>query len=251
MVGSRFSHQGAVSTFAGCWNRPPSGRSSGELEELSGLLQPISFNHGAADSWTFGLDPKGVFSTSGLSKLIDEKILRTSNSSSLGTIRNNLVPKKVDVFVWRVLKRRIPILVELDKRGVDLHSVRCPNCDNDIESISHYLLSCEKVCNVWNRIFDWWSLPRPPNSVLSSLLGSNSGQNNSGLGNQVWQAVLWTCIYLVWKFRNEKVFKKKDWSVPVAVCEIQVKSFEWVSRRCKDKHFDWNIWLHNPCTLFT
>ncbi|XP_071688288.1 uncharacterized protein [Rutidosis leptorrhynchoides] len=165
----------------------------------------------------------------------------------MSTLRNNLILKKVEVFVWRVLKGRIPVLVELEKRGVDLHSVRCPNCDNDIESVCHSLLSCERVRDVWNRIFDWWNLPRPPNLNLSSLLGS--GQNGSVSHNRVWQAVMWTCAYLVWKYRNEKVFKNKVWNVPVAVCEIQAKSFEWVSRRCEETRIDWNNWLHNPSSI--
>ncbi|XP_071694603.1 uncharacterized protein [Rutidosis leptorrhynchoides] len=161
-----------------------------------------------------------------------------------------LVPKKVEVFVWRVLKGRILVLIELDKRGVNLHSVRCPKCDNAIECISHSLLSCEKVRDIWVRIFDWWSMPRPPNFDLRGLLEGNLGQVGSELGKNLWQAVMWMCMYLVWKSRNEKVFKNKDWNVSVAVCEIQVKSYEWVAKRCKAKVIDWDSWLHNPQDIF-
>ncbi|XP_071694324.1 uncharacterized protein [Rutidosis leptorrhynchoides] len=32
----------------------------------------------------------------------------------------------LEIFIWRVLKRRIPVRTELDKRGIDLKTVRCP-----------------------------------------------------------------------------------------------------------------------------
>ncbi|XP_071700547.1 uncharacterized protein [Rutidosis leptorrhynchoides] len=207
------------------------GRAGSELAELQQLLFSVPVSPDRPDWWYWDMSSKGVFTSKILSDLIDEKLFHSNGSFSSGTIRKSLIPKKVEVFVWRVLKGRIPVLVELDKRGVDLHSVRCPICDNDIESICHSLLTCEKVRNVWHKIFDWWSVRRPPNLDLRSLLSVNSWHINSDLGKHMWQAVTWTCIYHLWKNRNEKVFKNKDWTVPVAVCEIQVKSFEWVARR--------------------
>ncbi|XP_071699488.1 uncharacterized protein [Rutidosis leptorrhynchoides] len=216
------------------------GRAGSELDELQQLLKSVPVCADQSDLWCWNVSSKSIFKTKILSDLINEKLLCSNASTSSGTIRNSLVPKKVEIFVWRVLKGKILILVELDKRGVDLHSVCCPICDNDIESISHSLLSCEKFRNVWLKIFDWWSVPRPPNLDLRSLLITNSWHLNSDMGKHIWQAVTWTCVYLLWKNRNEKVFKNKDWNVPVAVREIQVKSFEWVARRCKEKVIDWN-----------
>ncbi|XP_071687137.1 uncharacterized protein [Rutidosis leptorrhynchoides] len=63
---------------------------------------------------------------------------------------------KVEVFVWRVLKKWLPVLVELDKWGIDLHSVRCSICDNDIESVDHSLGTCKEVNDLWRKVLDWW-----------------------------------------------------------------------------------------------
>ncbi|XP_071691498.1 uncharacterized protein [Rutidosis leptorrhynchoides] len=228
-----------------CWSRAPSGRAISELKDLQQLVRGISLQVGKNDQWEWSMGAKGVFKTCILSKKLDCCIISNSSTSS-GALRNVLVPKNVEVFIWRVLKGRIPVLVELDKRGVDLHSARCTNCDNDIECISRSLLSCEKVNNVWKKIFDWWEVTRPPILDLRPLLEGNLGQFSSDVGKKVWQAVIWTCVYLMRKFRNEKVFKKKDWCVPVAVCDIQIKSFEWVAKRYKTQAIYWNSWLHNP-----
>ncbi|XP_071721572.1 uncharacterized protein [Rutidosis leptorrhynchoides] len=248
-VGSRVLQDGSGQRFNGGWIREPTGRAKGELEDLHRLLSSVTLHPKKADSWCWSMCSTGSFKTKVLSELIDSKLLHASSSSSSGTIRNSLVPKKVEVFVWRILKGRIPVLVELDKRGVDLHSVRCPNCNDDIESISHSFLFCEKVRNVWDNIFDWWDVPRPSSLNLRALLDGNSVHFGSEVARSIWQAVIWSSVYLMWKNRNEKVFKNKSWNVPVAVCEIQVKSFEWVARRCKEKDIDWNSWLHNPYSL--
>ncbi|XP_071699026.1 uncharacterized protein [Rutidosis leptorrhynchoides] len=250
-VGSRVLGTGAEQRFNGSWIREPSGRAKGELEELQGLLRSVILQSDKPDSWCWNMCNSGTFKTKILAEHIDSKILHVNSSSSSETIRNSLVPKKVEVFIWRVLKGRIPVLIELDKRGVDLNSVRCPTCDNDIENINHFILSCDKTRDVWAKIFDWWAVPRPQNLTVRSLVDGSTGSLGSDVGRDVWQAVIWTSVYLLWKYRNEKVFKNKCWNVPVAVCEIQVKSFEWVVRRCKGKDIDWNRWLHNPCNIFS
>lgn len=50
----------------------------------------------------------GVFTVKVLSLLADEKILKVD-----ATAMNNLIPKKVGVFMWRALKGRIPVRMEL------------------------------------------------------------------------------------------------------------------------------------------
>ncbi|XP_071714226.1 uncharacterized protein [Rutidosis leptorrhynchoides] len=187
-VGSRVLGNGAEQRFNGSWIREPSGRAKGELEELQGLLRSVTLQSDKPDSWCWNMCNSGIFKTKILAEHIDSKILHVNSSSSSGTIRNSLVPKKVEVFIWRVLKGRIPVLIELDKRGVDLNSVRCPTCDNDIENINHFILSCDKTRDVWAKIFDWWTVPRPQNLTVRSLVDGSTGSLGSDVGRDVWQA---------------------------------------------------------------
>ncbi|XP_071704626.1 uncharacterized protein [Rutidosis leptorrhynchoides] len=150
------------------------------------------------DGWKCSLAGNEIFKTKILSDVIDSKLLHTGTTIRT-TLRNNLVPKKVEVFVWRVRRGRLPVMVELDKRGIDQHSVCCPICDNDIESLYHSLLSCSIVKELWATIFDWWGLNRYTNTNVNDLLQGNSSNIGSNLGKKVWQAVIWTCGYLIWK----------------------------------------------------
>nr|GEV76846.1 RNA-directed DNA polymerase, eukaryota, reverse transcriptase zinc-binding domain protein [Tanacetum cinerariifolium] len=75
------------------------------------------------------LDDDWEFTVKELARLVEEKMLHT-DSGGQETIWNKLVPKKVNIFVWRALKGRLPVHVELDRRDIDLDSVLCPCCVN-------------------------------------------------------------------------------------------------------------------------
>nr|GEX85103.1 reverse transcriptase domain, reverse transcriptase zinc-binding domain protein [Tanacetum cinerariifolium] len=57
-----------------------------------------------------------------LSRLVEEKSLHV-DSVGQETLWNKLVPKKANIFIWRMLKGRLPVRGELDRRGIDLDSV--------------------------------------------------------------------------------------------------------------------------------
>ncbi|GKD59605.1 reverse transcriptase domain, reverse transcriptase zinc-binding domain protein, partial [Tanacetum coccineum] len=104
------------------WSRVPRGRTVGELEELEATLADVRLKQFNEDSWAWKLDAK------------------------------------VNVFVWRALNGRLPVRVELDKKGIDLDTLLCLGCDNVVESLDHCLVLCENVINVWDMIFAWWGV---------------------------------------------------------------------------------------------
>ncbi|XP_071727951.1 uncharacterized protein [Rutidosis leptorrhynchoides] len=167
-------------------------------------------------------------------------------TSRHATIRNNLVPLKIVIFIWRVLKRRIPVCTEIDKRGIDLDSVRCPLCDDDVESIDHALFFCRHSMDIWERVYKWWNLGSVTNLSVNEAFRGNANRTLTNLGSRIWQALEWTCGYLMWKNWNNKVFGNKCWSGPTALMEIQLKSFEWISAHVKDRKIDWLDWMSNP-----
>ncbi|XP_071713653.1 uncharacterized protein [Rutidosis leptorrhynchoides] len=137
------------------------------------------------DTWEWALDGGKPLTIKKLSGLCDENIL-ASASNATSTLRNNLVPKKIEIFVWRLMKKRLPVRIELDKKGIDLHSVRCPLCDNDLETTDHTLVFCSYAQDIWNRDFQWWGLGAFVNLSFSEILRGNSGVSMSTFGNKIW-----------------------------------------------------------------
>ncbi|GKC90986.1 RNA-directed DNA polymerase, eukaryota, reverse transcriptase zinc-binding domain protein [Tanacetum coccineum] len=131
------------------------GRIVEELEELEATLVDVRLKQFNEDSWAWKLDAKGIFLVKALSRWIEQ---RMSVADVNKTLWNNLVPRKVNVFVWRALNRRLFVRVELDKKGIDLDTLLCPGCDNVVESLDYCLVLCENVINVCDMIFAWWGV---------------------------------------------------------------------------------------------
>ncbi|XP_071687314.1 uncharacterized protein [Rutidosis leptorrhynchoides] len=250
MVSDRLQICNATMTYNWNWIRTPCGRTMGKLDSLTELLSGTSLSSETKDKWLWIMSGNERFTVKILSSIIDESLLAIG-TNNYETIRNNLVPKKLEIFTWRVIKKRILVKLELDKRGIDLHSVRCPLCDDDLETIDHALIFCKHSLDVWNRIFKWWGLGNFSNLSTNEILRGIAPSQMSNLGRLIWQAVEWVCVYFIWKNRNNRVFHGKMWNTPIALNEIQSKSFEWISHRSKGKKLDWFDWLNNPSVYLT
>ncbi|XP_071741159.1 uncharacterized protein [Rutidosis leptorrhynchoides] len=143
-----------------------------EYAELQAKIDSFPGPNRNIDGWIWVLNNHGKFSTKVLSKLVDNLSLRVGEFGK-ETIRNNLVPIKLGVFVWRAKLRRLPVRIELDNRGIDIDSVRCPTCDDDIESMEHAFIFCTHASDVWDRVFKWWGLQNPNNLSIEEILCGN------------------------------------------------------------------------------
>ena len=150
-------------------------------------------------------------------------------SGARATLWNNWVPKKVNIFIWRALKGRLPVREELDKRGIDLDSLLCPCCNSVVESCNHSLVLCNFAMSVWERVFSWWNIGSVNVFSIEELFSSWGNVVIPNSVSRLWQVVIWTSGYYLWKTRNEEVFKRKLSSINKIVQDIQLKSYEWVT----------------------
>ncbi|XP_071694717.1 uncharacterized protein [Rutidosis leptorrhynchoides] len=196
-----------------------------------------------SDSWQWNLQSNGFFSTSTLTTLIDERLVVQNNSNRVDTVRNNMLPQKIGIFVWRTKLSRIPVRVELDKRGIDLDLVRCPICDRDIETVEHIMLHCPFAKDIWSRVFRWWNIGVPNYTNLGDIF---QGKHGSGSLSKLWQAIKWISGYIIWQKRNQTLFRNKKGNGPTTLKGIHIKTYEWVKHRSKKTSIDWIQWLLNP-----
>ncbi|XP_071699302.1 uncharacterized protein [Rutidosis leptorrhynchoides] len=193
--------------------------------------------------WAWSND--GSFSVRRLTDILIRAEL-ANQTSDAKTLRNNLVPLKAELFIWRARWKRIPTRVELDKRGMDLGTIRCPVCDDGLETVEHSIILCNFALDIWKRVFDWWNLgPFTNMSINESFLG-NGYSFNSAMGKQLWQATEWVTGYMIWNSRNATTFSKAKTTSAMVFKEIQIKSFEWFSKRIKVSNIEWDPWIENP-----
>ncbi|GJS97287.1 retrovirus-related pol polyprotein from transposon TNT 1-94 [Tanacetum coccineum] len=144
---------------------------------------------GCRDRWRWALHESGDFTVKELTKLVEEKILDVNNEGD-STIWNKWVPKKVNIFVWRALKGRLPVREELDKRGIDLDTLLCPSCGDVVESCSHCLVMCNFAMSVWEKIFSWWNIGNVNAFSIEELFSFSGNANIPNRSSRLWQAVL-------------------------------------------------------------
>ncbi|XP_071700173.1 uncharacterized protein [Rutidosis leptorrhynchoides] len=227
------------------WSRTPTGRTQAQFEELQALLSSFKYGENESDTWKWILQPNERFSTNALTKLINEKLV-PDPSVNIKYVRNPFLPEKIGLLIWRVIMRRIPVRVELDKRGIDLDSVRCPVCDNDVETVDHIMFQCSFAKDIWNRVSRWCKFGNIQCMNSSEIFQGKKDPSRADSYSSLWQAIVWVTGYMIWQNRNLTVFKKKKGNGPMGLNEIQIKAFEWISNRSRKKMFEWNQWLMNP-----
>ncbi|XP_071706728.1 uncharacterized protein [Rutidosis leptorrhynchoides] len=248
-VADRISYVNSNSIGIWDWSRPPSGRALDELMELNNLISSVCITD-RPDAGKFSLDASGIFTTSSLSNLINA-LKYGVHSRNIALPRNKFVPQKVFIFTWRVIQLKIPVRSELDKKGIDLHTILCPLCDHHIETIEHALITCPKVSSIWAQILDWWNQNNSSISDINGAIISDHGFPHNAVGSYIWQATKWIACYIIWKHRNLKVFSNKMWNPAMLISEIQTQSYSWISIRSRKKNpIEWHQWLLNP-SFFT
>ncbi|GJU71560.1 zinc finger, CCHC-type containing protein [Tanacetum coccineum] len=131
------------------------------------------------------------------------------NSNSLHTRWNKLIPLKVNILAWRVSNKRIPTRYNLDRRGIDLHSTRCPVCDNDIETEEHLFVKCPIAIASWKMVFSWWQLVDIPLSNRGDVLTMAERTPMTKAQKKFFDAVVNTTIWAIWNYRNKVIFNLK------------------------------------------
>ncbi|GJS55567.1 RNA-directed DNA polymerase, eukaryota, reverse transcriptase zinc-binding domain protein [Tanacetum coccineum] len=51
----------------------------------------------------------------------------------------------------------MPTRINLDHRGIDLNLVRCPICDEDVETEEHIFVHCNLARKIWKDVLLWWN----------------------------------------------------------------------------------------------
>ncbi|KAJ9555354.1 hypothetical protein OSB04_009968 [Centaurea solstitialis] len=230
------------------WRRDPRGRELSEFSELCRLLDNFKPKLVGVDKFVWKLDPVGGFSVKSLRGVLGERRvrLREVGVTVEPTRWDKSIPAKVNVFFWRASLGGLPCREVLDKRGLDMDSILCPRCNRDIETVSHALVSCEKVKALWLLVGKWWNLDVSNTGTLQDLLltAVRSGSNSKGTAR--WEATIRCVAYLVWCNRNNWVFNSAKDDPADKLLEFQRRIFEWLSIRNKEMRVDWVSWISDP-----
>jgi hypothetical protein len=150
-------------------------------------------------------------------------------------------PSKVRAFAWQLLQDRIQTKENLYKRRMlQLDQQTCVMCNRCIESASHLFLHCDYAAKVWYALTKWLGiyLIVPPNISMSFAMWATCVSNKKGKAVMcmIWNAFIW----ILWKVRNDYVFKNKVTNIEEMVDRVKLVSWQWfIGRLAK-----------SPCLLY-
>lgn len=153
--------------------------------------------------------------------------LSTSFLPSQPTHQNKMLSSKVNILFWRVMNRRIPTIINLDWRGIDIDNVCCPICDDEFELEDHIFAKCCIAMDTWRDVLLWWHISGITITSLEDLLSLADRVPLETKFHQYFDVEVRTTLWHLWIFRNKVSSSQK--CLPVS----------------------WLEWLCNPCNSFS
>ncbi|GJX74023.1 RNA-directed DNA polymerase, eukaryota, reverse transcriptase zinc-binding domain protein [Tanacetum coccineum] len=187
------------------WNRPiTTGRTKTKFDKLIIDIANLDNDEMAdSDSCIWSLSHDGTFSVNMVRKFIDDHTLPTLSPS---TRWYTMIPKKVNIFMWRVFLDKLPNRFNLSLRGLDLDSISCMVCNGPIESNVHIFFTCDTTSTVWRLVRTWTCSTFPifcSSEDLDSWFNSwRASKDKKSRAYSIFAATCWT----LWRYRNNITF---------------------------------------------
>ncbi|GJW06935.1 RNA-directed DNA polymerase, eukaryota [Tanacetum coccineum] len=151
-VGSKLAQPSITQSFR---RMPRGGVEQMQVDDLINLVQNISLIP-MQDRWTWTLNSSGDFSVASVRSYIDTTMLPKGDYQTRWV---NLVPIKVNTFAWKVMTNSLPTRFNISRRGIDIDSISCGNCDSGVETATHLFFACDLAKQITRSIMRWWDVP--------------------------------------------------------------------------------------------
>ncbi|XP_071728532.1 uncharacterized protein [Rutidosis leptorrhynchoides] len=139
-------------TWTWSWNRLDIGARNLDLvNKLIAGIGGLELSN-SADQWIWLDNDECIYSVSDTRAHIDEVMLPTATTYTRWV---KISPRKINVFLWRVVSDRLPTRLNLSRICIDIQEIGCAICNNGIESIHHVLFECNVACDLWRRVRIW------------------------------------------------------------------------------------------------
>ncbi|KAL0876620.1 hypothetical protein Bca101_026325 [Brassica carinata] len=143
-------------------------------------------------------------------------------SLDLKHIWNLKTAPKLKDFLWRVVRKAIPVSANFERRGVA--SFKCKSCDG-FEDDLHVFLNCPLAVEVWNQV-PVRQRPSPSLPTVAELIRQGITYiplPPSGVTNPLWPWILWN----LWKARNQFLYENRVFTAAEIVLKSIRDSKEW------------------------
>lgn len=238
----RVSNRFVLNNWEWKWRRViRDGHEHNQLQELLRILPRQLDNE--PDKWQWCFQGSNSFSSAIIRKHIDQFVCETARSTGW----NNLVPKKVNVFVWRLCRNILPTFINLFGRGVDVDTFNCKLCTHGIDDGIHLFHQCKFTRELRKHLSGWLQI-NIPEMEPKGIIEWYKDLQVSNHRRKIIEVIMYAWWWHVWKDRNNMVYNKEKASTAGTLQAIVSLTFLWVSNRDRKNRYEWRDWIICPFT---
>ncbi|GJU27324.1 RNA-directed DNA polymerase, eukaryota [Tanacetum coccineum] len=237
-IGGKLAHPNLSDSFR---RYPRGGAEFSQFGEFSALMHQV-IRAPMADRWMWTRNSSGEFTVASVRQFIDDKICIGGDHK---TTWIRFIPNKVNIHAWKVMLNALPTKFNISRRGIQIDSIICVNCGIGVETTNHLFFTCEMAQKVSHLINRWWDVPDSEFDSYASWKVWVTNIRLPGKTKLMFEGVYNVMWWLLWWYRNQKIFEAKAPNKAVFFDDVIAKSFYWCRYRSKAS-FSWNDWLKNP-----
>ncbi|MFS7905580.1 putative reverse transcriptase zinc-binding domain-containing protein [Helianthus anomalus] len=127
--------------------------------------------------------------------------------------------------LWHTCQNRIPTLVELNRRNINVGPLNCRVCGVGEETTDHLFIGCHLAQFVWEFVAGWCKISPVYAYDIKDLVNLYRHLRSSFKWKKLIYMVMQTSIWCIWRCRNDLIFNHKEAHVTRLVEEIRVLAF--------------------------
>ncbi|GJU38350.1 RNA-directed DNA polymerase, eukaryota, reverse transcriptase zinc-binding domain protein [Tanacetum coccineum] len=208
------------------------------------IVGTSNFLH-SKDTCTWSLGRNGTFTVKDARYRIDQNILPTLAHT---TTWDKSIPRKVNVFMWRLSLDRLPHRLNLSSRGMDIPAISCPSCNANVESANHVFFECDIATDMWKLVFRWCDIPLFQASSWDSFNDWIISWHASKEKKHRFYVITTSVLWWLWRYRNSVTFSSQPLRKSDLFDNVRFSSFSWLHNRDHMK-LSWNDWLMYPLSI--
>jgi hypothetical protein len=213
------------------------------VAECVALLSNIVLQENTIDRWRWVLDPINGYTVRGTYQCLTSSDFPMVRGCS-DMFRLKQVPLKVSVFVWRLLRNRLPTKDNLLRRRVlQQNAIACVGGCGLPETVVHFFFRCDIFGSLWHLIYRWVGISFiSPELVVDHLYYFGTLVGLSRFTYSYFQVIWHATVWVLWKERNNMIFKNTAQDLHKLLDTAMFMSFLWLKVKLLTSAFSYNDW---------
>jgi len=210
-----------IEGMAWVWRRRLLAWEEDSVRECTLLLNNVVLQVTVNDTWRWLLDPVHGYSVREAYRFLTSHG-EQMDRSLVNDVWHRYIPEKVSLFVWCLLRNKLPTKDNLLRRRIITANdvVYVVGC-GETESATHLFLDCR-----WIGLSTVYPCQLRDHFKQFSFMAGMPRSSHS-----VFKVIWFACVWVIWKDRNNHIFKNAGSNPSVLVEKIKLNSLLWLKAK--------------------